>query len=606
MALSDDCICLPGFGLPIEYMPPLDYEDNHGIIHGAPYRLPNTVAQIARGRFPHAIADYFTGHGISLRERRMLDFINKITDKEEWDFNVFDKTMVEKWRKETCRHIAELDDEYLSKQMWLSCMAELYAKASRYEETSIATVLDVEASAAKSDRVIPQQLRETLRASIRPLEDVPERRKDWHSHSDDMVLDLLHPSLFPLIYGRSRVLAKGRVPLLDCTKYIGKGEILSAPAKPEAELYETEFSWFRTRQLHAWGNFQWLPADVCFAANGGVKITSYINNLLPEANQELYNTLEQFVTQAVPLWNEVLNFSQNRNRIRVDRSADEVHFRDPPKGLKPPHDYDDDDFGDEEHWEWYLANRVFIQPEPVLHMEHCGPSPINLRKRFAASGLQVIFKLASIHLTPEKAAYDGGKWHIEGALNEHICATALYYIDEENVTDSHLSFRHRIDSEKVGYIMAQCEWDGSKKNGVKNLERASQDVGSILTRSGRLLAFPNVLQHRVSSFRLVDPSKPGHRKILAMFLVDPHIWVLSTANVPPQRRDWWAVEIQAIPRFNKLPQEIFEMIIDAIDDSPISWEDALEIREDLMAERGSLTDEIEAEVDEDVFDFCEH
>ncbi|KAJ5822729.1 hypothetical protein N7447_005069 [Penicillium robsamsonii] len=35
----------------------------------------------------------------------------------------------------------------------------------------------------------------------------------------------------------------------------------------------------------------------------------------------------------------------------------------------------------------------------------------------------------------------------------------------------------------------------------------------------------------------VDPSKPGH-KILALFLVDPHRRIISSANVPLQREAW--------------------------------------------------------------------
>lgn len=112
------------------------------------------------------------------------------------------------------------------------------------------------------------------------------------------------------------------------------------------------------------------------------------------------------------------------------------------------------------------------------------------------------------------------------------------------------------------------------------------------TREGRLLAFPNVVQHRVQPFRLADPTKPGHRKLLAMFLVDPNIPILSTANVPPQRRDWWAEEIRKIRPFAALPEELFESIISAVDDFPISWEDALEIRSKLMGERGAMTDEV--------------
>ena len=67
---------------------------------------------------------------------------------------------------------------------------------------------------------------------------------------------------------------------------------------------------------------------------------------------------------------------------------------------------------------------------------------------FGEQGLQVIVKLANIELTPEKPTYDGGSWHVEGQLNERICATALYYYDCQNIADSYLAFRHRTDDEE--------------------------------------------------------------------------------------------------------------------------------------------------------------
>ena len=113
----------------------------------------------------------------------------------------------------------------------------------------------------------------------------------------------------------------------------------------------------------------------------------------------------------------------------------------------------------------------------------------------------------------------------------------------------------------------------------------------MLTRKGRVLAFPNVLQHRVASFGLKDPTKPGHRKILAMFLVDPHTRILSTTNVPPQPRDWWAEEVHKIDPFAELPTELFDKIIEDVDDFPIGWTEACETREALMAERGRVRTE---------------
>lgn len=195
-------------------------------------------------------------------------------------------------------------------------------------------------------------------------------------------------------------------------------------------------------------------------------------------------------------------------------------------------------------------------------------------------------------MTPEQPTYRGSDWHVEGALNEHICATALIYYDQSNISDSALEFRHEVDSETMIFKPGQDEWEAAEDMfGITHEGPAEQDLGKVLTRKGRILAFPNVMQHRVRSFGLADSSKPGYRKILAMFLVDPHIRILSTANVPPQRRDWWAEEVVKVPPFCDLPVELFERIIDNVEDFPMSWEQACEAREALMAERGRVNQE---------------
>ena len=40
-------------------------------------------------------------------------------------------------------------------------------------------------------------------------------------------------------------------------------------------------------------------------------------------------------------------------------------------------------------------------------------SEVNLEREFRDKGLQVIVKLASVELTPEKPEYSGGNWHLE-------------------------------------------------------------------------------------------------------------------------------------------------------------------------------------------------
>ena len=84
-----------------------------------------------------------------------------------------------------------------------------------------------------------------------------------------------------------------------------------------------------------------------------------------------------------------------------------------------------------------------------------------------------------------------------------------------------------------------------------------------------------------------------------MFLIDPHVKILSTANVPPQRRDWWAEEVRKIKPLANLPVELFDRIIEDVEDFPISWEEACAMREELMAERGRFRDAFD-EIQEEV------
>lgn len=330
-------------------------------------------------------------------------------------------------------------------------------------------VLDTEATIVKSDTAIPSELHNELRAAAVRLEDVPDHLKDWHPGSNDQVLDLLHPSLFPLLYGRTKVLPTGTVPLKDCVEFTGKGERTKAVKVSETTtsiLKRKASSWDEDDEdyMAAWDEFQWLPSDVHFKKDGSAKIASYVNNLHPTHNQDLYKVLEQMVDQSIPLWNEVVSWFQDRRRIEVENPGSEDWSR--PEGAKSPEWQTPEDWNEEENGEydkmddpayyediyreWFDSVKILEIPEPNEYVpfdettDRPGAHCIDLREEFKDSGLQIIFKLANIHLDPSKPEYEGGTWHVEGALNEHICATALYYYDQENITDSHLSFRQSI------------------------------------------------------------------------------------------------------------------------------------------------------------------
>ena len=77
---------LPGFGLQLHHMSPWQRSE----------------ARSSWRRFPHAIADFFATEGVTMREQRMLDFVNQITDKPQWTDKIHNDEIVGRWRAEAC------------------------------------------------------------------------------------------------------------------------------------------------------------------------------------------------------------------------------------------------------------------------------------------------------------------------------------------------------------------------------------------------------------------------------------------------------------------------------------------------------------------------
>lgn len=141
-----------------------------------------------------------------------------------------------------------------------------------------------------------------------------------------------------------------------------------------------------------------------------------------------------------------------------------------------------------------------------------------------------------------------------------------------------------------------------------NEGNVTQVIGSVDTRQGRLLTFPNSLQHQVSPFALADRTKPGHRKILAFFLIDPHLSIISSANVPPQQEDWWKERQEVVGKLlsERLPAELQNMVNEDLEATPITLEEAKRYRRELMEERSNKSQEQNRDFEMGEFNLCEH
>ncbi|KAJ5628816.1 hypothetical protein N7490_011044 [Penicillium lividum] len=245
------------------------------------------------------------------------------------------------------------------------------------------------------------------------------------------------------------------------------------------------------------------------------------------------------------------------------------------------------------------------------------PYTISLDNTFRKQGLQIIVKMENIELTPEKPTYTNDTWQLDGQLNEHIAAVAVFAYDVSNITSPQISFRQYTHIHGVYYQYAeerytmrdcnirnlrahQCgKTDGAEIEALANIlgfhnplhlsieyhgPRSYQGIGSVVTPQGRLITFPSVLEYRVEPFQLLDPTLSGHYRSIKMYLIDPHYRVCSTRNVPPQQYHWWMQEVGKVLATLGLPRELVDEIFRYTDDWPMGMEEAAQRRQNLIRE----------------------
>lgn len=156
---------------------------------------------------------------------------------------------------------------------------------------------------AKSDKLVTPPLHQRLRDAFETLQKDQAEMPDWHPNSNDMVQDLVHPSMYPLVYGRSKALKEELVGVEDAIdKWAGKGDVIEKHIFP-SRIYRVGDG----IPPDYWSNtYQWLPANVSFQVDGSVKFTSYINNLSPTKYPQIYRTIEKLIDVTLPAWDQCL------------------------------------------------------------------------------------------------------------------------------------------------------------------------------------------------------------------------------------------------------------------------------------------------------------
>ncbi|OMJ27089.1 hypothetical protein AYI69_g3489 [Smittium culicis] len=256
--------------------------------------------------FTSPFTDGEYGDGIkpyTLFELDIMKVLCEIKNKVNWYQKIKSDEIRDKWIKELSSKFSETVIKYAIDELifYIDNSPEGKLLPGPVDRTYV------------SDSIIPTNLQEDLINHVSKLENVPEKELDWHPGSKKQVLDLVYPSLFPVVFGETRVITDNIEPgeVLNWKSVMGTGSIDNVKFKPKIES-SGEFRYYSDFSLddsYYSFKYQWLPTEIEINSNGKAKILSYINNLHPDIHKELYTTLEKIFERIIPLINCTLTDS---------------------------------------------------------------------------------------------------------------------------------------------------------------------------------------------------------------------------------------------------------------------------------------------------------
>ncbi|TGO60573.1 hypothetical protein BCON_0034g00090 [Botryotinia convoluta] len=562
---------------------------------------------------------------LTARELAMIGLTNLLTDMPNWHIGVFNDKDTAIW------HEMAMKNKLISEKAWEWCLAELRDKARLFSTTNRVLALDAGACVSKSDTTVPKTLTRDLYTTIAELRRQFDKN-DWQiCRRDQQVVNLVDPSLYPLVYGKTKVLLEGgKVYLNGFSKSYGQGITTEIPrVHPKGSnvtgaasaLKRLGVPFYNDEDLYRWStNYQWLPCEIEFDGNSdtSVRIASYINNLHPIKNKPLYGMTEKLIELVIEPWNDCLLRGEHGRvptRIRtygtVDQeeelgeslaSTERSHDND-PKHPEPGTAFTYEEWKEGRNGKSIVGQAVWEGlPEHAWRSEGVHEYidtdhefySISLQESFREKGLQVFVQIGSIELGEWDKPFPGSDWDIDGTRSEHIAATSIYFYDVQNIENMQISFRQKTYMSESAYHRSDdnlfaktfgIEEDGYYDDEGFHFAPATQDLGSIAVKQERLLSWSNALQYKLEPFTRSSLTESGHARFIKVMLVDPHYRICSTQNVPPQRHDWWANEVLGKEILGgKLPEELLNMIDKVVDEWPIGRDEAKRDRDNLLEE----------------------
>ena len=293
---------------------------------------------------------------------------------------------------------------------------------------------------------------------------------DRHPGSPNMV-DLVHPSLY--CYEKGKTLVLPNVGAEAVHQPDNWEAFAGAGVREEPGMLPGIYAHRRSVQ-----GLQWLPSEFHVNEQGtACEIRSYINNLHPKQDSEIYQSISELFLEALPVLEATLTESKAQmehptpQRVPVNPCD---WWKDPLGEFRAQKEGEEDREYYRCKHEWFYKNRQMEPPQIVPFTEPTKkPEPVSLRGR----PLQAIVKIATLELDAGEEYV--GSWHVEGTLDDRIVATACCYLESTNVEGGELEFRESFDDFPW---LEQCDDDGAKM--IYDLDMEELKVsGQMWTRS---------------------------------------------------------------------------------------------------------------------------
>ena len=236
--------------------------------------------------------DFDTTQITSVRERDALSLSAVIREKPDWASKIDNPDIVNKWQEEVlkdgCLDVFVFAIEHAK---WCRLRRQFVLDA-QLEDSSVDGV-------HQSDNLITEKLRNELESAVAQIKNQAGYVADVHPGSNGRVIDIIHPSLYPFMYGISRESETVYDQSLLCDEDFDTWALSGTATSTGKEI-----GW--TGECFTSAKFQWLPTEMKVdAVYGEGQFRSYINNIDPK-DRIITPVIESIALRFIPLWVRVL------------------------------------------------------------------------------------------------------------------------------------------------------------------------------------------------------------------------------------------------------------------------------------------------------------